>query len=310
MDNVVPFAFEPLMTENELVECESVIEKGLQTYVTVGRALADIRDKKGYRFSHGTFAEYVEDRWKMSIRSAYENITASQLSENVRTGAQIGMKQAVAIGKLPSEQQQAFVGAHDIENMSVRQTNEAVKEWEMRLRESEKRAEKLAKDLKEAREFADLQQQRANDFFHANEQLKRQKNPEPQIVEVEKVVPPSDYQEVLVKNQEMNTKIARLSGDMDSIRRDYEKRLRDVQDGDVKANSRELNRLLSEQLKALNWNHSSALFVFQRLTGNADAVRSVREFMNEYQEAVRRQLNDWQNAITLQTKEEETWETI
>lgn len=180
-----------------------------------------------------------------------------------------------------------------------------------------KELREVKRKLKQEQEAREAAEQQGIHVIEVNRKLrdeitdlKRQKNPEPKIIEKTVEVPPADYDQLRSKNQEMNTKIARLSGDMDSIRRDYERKLRDVQDGDVKANRRELQRLLSEQLKALDWNHSSALFVFQRLGENAEAVRAVRDFMNEYQEAVRKQLADWQNAISLNTKEEVSWETV
>lgn len=148
------FDSRPLMTMDELRESESVVQRGLETYIEVGSALSAIRDGKGYRFTHGTFAEYVEQRWKMSIRTAYENITAAQVAQNVRTSAQIGMSQANILAKLPVEQQQKFVESHDMENMSVRQTNEAVKEWEDKIREAEQRAERAEKQAEKANKDA------------------------------------------------------------------------------------------------------------------------------------------------------------
>ena len=40
---------ENLMDSQELGELEAVIERGRQTFVEVGRALTDIRDRRGYR---------------------------------------------------------------------------------------------------------------------------------------------------------------------------------------------------------------------------------------------------------------------
>lgn len=40
-----------------LEENEAIIERGLATFVEVGTALAEIRDNRLYRESHGTFEE-------------------------------------------------------------------------------------------------------------------------------------------------------------------------------------------------------------------------------------------------------------
>jgi len=192
--------------------------------------------------------------------------------------------------------------AGTIEELDKGQTtiNKAYQQLKERLQETE-----LERDA--AQKAVDAYAEQTATLWKENKALKSRK---PEVVEKTVEVVPGDYQQVMEKNQEMNTRIAQLSGEMDTIRREYDAKLRDVQDGDVKANKRELQRLLSEQLKALDWNHSSALFLFQRLNGNAEAARSDHSFMSEYQEAVKRQLSDWQNAITLQTGDEETWQTI
>ena len=43
-----------------LAECEAVIERGLATFVEVGRALLHIRDERLYRAAHRTF-EFADD---------------------------------------------------------------------------------------------------------------------------------------------------------------------------------------------------------------------------------------------------------
>ncbi|HEX6762895.1 MAG TPA: hypothetical protein VF094_08855 [Gaiellaceae bacterium] len=43
-----------------LAELEHVVEQGLQTFVEVGLALAEIRDGRLYRATHSTFAEYCD----------------------------------------------------------------------------------------------------------------------------------------------------------------------------------------------------------------------------------------------------------
>jgi hypothetical protein len=61
-----------------LAELEPIIESGLKNVFEVGKALREIRDERLYRQTHSTFAEYVEDRWKMSVRQAYRLIEATE----------------------------------------------------------------------------------------------------------------------------------------------------------------------------------------------------------------------------------------
>jgi hypothetical protein len=61
-------------------ELERVIERGLGTFVEVGRALLEIQRRRLYRAAgYETFAEYVEKRWDLSSAHAYRQIEASKV---------------------------------------------------------------------------------------------------------------------------------------------------------------------------------------------------------------------------------------
>jgi hypothetical protein len=62
-----------------LAECEDRIERGLQTFVEVGTALAMIRDNKLYRAKYTTFALYCEMRWGFTDRRARQIIEAAEI---------------------------------------------------------------------------------------------------------------------------------------------------------------------------------------------------------------------------------------
>ncbi|GAB3163042.1 hypothetical protein [Telluribacter humicola] len=73
--------------QSRLEECEEVIHKGLKTFVEVGSALYEIRDKKLYRNHFKTFESYCQERWQLKRQRAYELMGAAeivnQLSENL-----------------------------------------------------------------------------------------------------------------------------------------------------------------------------------------------------------------------------------
>lgn len=78
------------MTEaGRLKECETVIERGLNTFYEVGSALAEIRDSKLYRAAYLTFEEYCRDRWKMARNYANKLISAAEVVENLGTNVPI-----------------------------------------------------------------------------------------------------------------------------------------------------------------------------------------------------------------------------
>lgn len=60
-----------------LEELETVIERGLETFVEVGRALSEIRDNRLYRGEYTTFEEYCRERWRMDRRNANRHIEAA-----------------------------------------------------------------------------------------------------------------------------------------------------------------------------------------------------------------------------------------
>lgn len=63
-----------------LESCETVIERGLGTFVEVGNALLAIRDAKLYRAGHDTFEAYCKKRWGFSRSRAHRLIEASEVA--------------------------------------------------------------------------------------------------------------------------------------------------------------------------------------------------------------------------------------
>src|SRR5438093_10102446 len=62
-----------------LTDCEAVIGRGLKSFVEVGSALLEISDKRLYRATHATFKAYVEDKWKLKVRRAYQLCEAAEV---------------------------------------------------------------------------------------------------------------------------------------------------------------------------------------------------------------------------------------
>lgn len=66
-----------------LAELEAVVTDGLATFVTVGRALAEIRDSRLYRQTHDTFEAYCQQHWSLSRSRAYRIIEAATITESL-----------------------------------------------------------------------------------------------------------------------------------------------------------------------------------------------------------------------------------
>lgn len=66
-----------------LDELCGVVDRGIQTFFEVGMALAEIRDSKLYRETHGTFEEFCRDKWDISKRHVDRQISAYLVCRNI-----------------------------------------------------------------------------------------------------------------------------------------------------------------------------------------------------------------------------------
>lgn len=104
-----------------LAHCEAVIRRGLNTYVTVGLAIMEIRDARLYRGSHGTFEEYVRDRLDCSREHAYRLIRAAGVAQSLKDRCDDGRPEPVREGHVrplagldgPDDQAEAWNRAVD-----------------------------------------------------------------------------------------------------------------------------------------------------------------------------------------------------
>jgi hypothetical protein len=81
----IPTEDEPLTTQQtkRLTTLETVIGKGLGTFIDVGNALSEIRDSRLYRQQFKSFQEYCETRWDMSRQQAYRLIEAAGVASDL-----------------------------------------------------------------------------------------------------------------------------------------------------------------------------------------------------------------------------------
>ena len=74
---------QPELTEARLIHLENTIKCGLETFMDVGAALLEIRDKQLYRPKYKTFELYCRERWKVSRIHAYRLIESSKVASNL-----------------------------------------------------------------------------------------------------------------------------------------------------------------------------------------------------------------------------------
>jgi hypothetical protein len=121
-----------LTTEEQadLAQLEAVIERGMNTFIEVGNALAAIQERKLYRDDYGTFEDYCRTKWGFSRQRAYQ-LTAA--AEAVTTVVDRGLPapsneaQARELTRIP-EPQRAEVWRETVERTGGQPTAAAVRE--------------------------------------------------------------------------------------------------------------------------------------------------------------------------------------
>lgn len=103
-----------LITPEESVRLcalERIIQKGKDTFVEVGTALAEIRDSRIYRATFKTFEDYCQDRWGFTKQTAYQFIEGAEVAVNLKShncdSLPSNQGQTRPLAKLPAEQQPA-----------------------------------------------------------------------------------------------------------------------------------------------------------------------------------------------------------
>jgi hypothetical protein len=75
----------PLTTQEKarLAELEGIVETHLETFLTVGRALAEIRNRRLYRQAHLDFESYCKSRWGFSGARGLDLVRSAAVAEHL-----------------------------------------------------------------------------------------------------------------------------------------------------------------------------------------------------------------------------------
>ncbi len=112
-----------------LLELERLIELGLQKFLEVGRALAEISARRLHReLGYATFEEYCGKRWGWHRRTAYKYIAAFEVAQNVPSRAhEISYTQARELAVLSPRQQREVASAVDFSTTTVRELHNRIR---------------------------------------------------------------------------------------------------------------------------------------------------------------------------------------
>jgi hypothetical protein len=73
-----------LEEKDRFAQLEAIVQKGLETFMEVGAALLEIRDRKLYQESYGTFEDYCRGRWTLSAKYAHRLVSAYEVVTDLR----------------------------------------------------------------------------------------------------------------------------------------------------------------------------------------------------------------------------------
>lgn len=76
-------AFIEVSKVDRLKECETTIERGLFSFIEMGKALREIRDKKLYEDNYDSFVEYCKGKWNLRSTYSYNLIEAAGVVDNL-----------------------------------------------------------------------------------------------------------------------------------------------------------------------------------------------------------------------------------
>ena len=72
--------------KTRLTELEGIVQTTLQTFLTVGRALSEIRNRRLYRQEFGTFEDYCVKRWGFGGAHGLDLVRSTEVAERLLAG--------------------------------------------------------------------------------------------------------------------------------------------------------------------------------------------------------------------------------
>jgi hypothetical protein len=132
----------------------------LYNSIEIGRRLVEAK----YLLGHGEWGEWLQNSVDYSQRTAenlmriFDEYGADQitlLTDNAKSQAlaNLSYTQAVALLGVPEEEREAFIEAHDIDNMSTRELQQAIKERDQALADKEKADQEKVNAIQERDQF-------------------------------------------------------------------------------------------------------------------------------------------------------------
>lgn len=89
---------------SRLAELEYIVERGVATFIEVGKALEEIRSGRFYRETHKTFEAYCREKWGWSSRNVNRQIEAATVAMEMGPMGPISERAIRPLKALPTSQ--------------------------------------------------------------------------------------------------------------------------------------------------------------------------------------------------------------
>lgn len=242
-----------------------------------------IREERLYKeLGFSSFDEYCEEAWKTKRDFMDQRIQiADSLGESyfADTYRQLGHSKSLMLARMEPEVRKQIEASTDVSEATV------------------KELKNLEKKLKEKEELLESTKSSAE---HWQKVAKSAQNIPPRIeTRTVEVTPPdyADLQKQAAVAQQLNSENVQLKRASESMRQNYEDKLSEQKKQD--SVKKDLQKYLSEQLRAITMNHDSAIFNFTEVQGDREAYDIVMRYLNQYESIIKQQFSEWEQLTSI-----------
>lgn len=219
-DNSLPVSRTPNLIAAEINNIKEQTRKlVLYNSIEIGRRLIEAKSM----LSHGEWGEWLKKSVDysqstannlMRIFNEYGSDQITLLDNNSKSQAlgNLSYTQAVALLGIPEEERETFVKENDIDNMSTRELQKAIKERDKALKEKEK----ALKSLEKANELANKKEAEANKLLEEKQKIEiEMEKSEKEKAELEKSISEIKNQLSKAETSGDNEEISKLQASLD-----------------------------------------------------------------------------------------------
>lgn len=137
--------------EKTTAEILMLKDQTAQNIIEIGKRLIDVKEN----LQHGEFENWLKDKVEFSRRTAYNFIKVAETFSNVQPVAHLGSRKLLALAGLEEEDRQEVIQENNIEDMTTRELEQAVKEKKeikKQLEDEQEYSQELQEAIKEKEE--------------------------------------------------------------------------------------------------------------------------------------------------------------